>query len=116
MAKFRPAARFPVIDEADLAHKGLEALGLAQRRVCGSPKLSTTADSSSFGRVLKGPERSVGSPDVEIDPFETCTAQDGLRRSRFRWCAAQEANGFLYRSWREAPRARPCRKRQYLLQ
>ena len=73
VAQIGPAARAPVIDVADLAHKGLEALGLAQRRVWGSPKFIGSTESSSFGRVLKGLESSVGSPDIEIDPFETCT-------------------------------------------
>ena len=75
-----PAAGAPVIDHAGLADIGLEALGLAHRRVCGAPKetrVVSHSGNSSFGQALIGIENSVGSPDIKIDESEE-DERDGL--------------------------------------
>src|SRR2546428_7343074 len=101
VAEVRPAPGAPVIDKAHLSHQGPEPLRFAQLRISGGPEdtgLGCGTENSCVGQTLIEIERSIGSPDVEIDKSEPTLAQDSLRRSSLRWSGAQETHGFLYRS------------------
>jgi hypothetical protein len=107
MTPLRPALGAPAIDHPRFAYMSFEAICLAHRRVCGSPKevsKVSKSERSSFGQALIEIESLVGRPSVEIDKSQYSVAQQTLRRRSICWCAAQETHGFLQRSRKKDPR------------